>query len=223
MKNLLIASFCISTLFLLSCDPEPSVDVNQDRIKTDYYVSYNDNDEETEASAQFWFGSTPLKITSPAQILAEDVSLKKRDILGFVDYGKTFGEYLPSVTFEYIDHDARTFTNTASVPVEIQLPSSLTSISRSEDLVITWEGEPVQAGESVLLEIIDGDAYWTDSNSNVGSNSFFLAANSLDAEFDGTLKLKITRSKEYELQEYPRGGQITGSYVSKKITVEIVD
>ncbi|MFY0601871.1 MAG: hypothetical protein JXR03_19510 [Cyclobacteriaceae bacterium] len=223
MKRLALSLLVLSIVYFSSCDPEPSEDVNQDRIKTDYRVDYNDHKIKTEAVAQFWFGSTPLKITSPAQILAEDHGLEKRDILGIVDYTRKFKERIDDVTFEYRDHDSRTYTNIVSIPEDIQLPSSLTSISKSEDVLISWEGNPVGTDEIVYLEIIDDDIIFTLGNSNRGSKSIFIEANSLDEELDGRMEFRMVRHKDWELQEAPRGGKVSSNFFSKILHIDITD
>lgn len=223
MKATLTCITLFLSLLLTSCDPEPSVDVNQDRIKTDYSITYSEGSNETSASASFWFGSTPLKITSPAEVLANDKTMKKQDILGIISYVKTFDKKT-SVIFSYTDHDARTFTNQLLIADYIGTPTNLTSISASEDLVVEWDGNEIAPDETVTIEIQSqeaADAYWSASKGSNGSTSFLIDANTLGPEFIGEAKLKFSRQHTTEVTDAPRGGEVTTTYISKGLKIQI--
>ncbi|MFT6866991.1 MAG: hypothetical protein ACJA08_001829 [Cyclobacteriaceae bacterium] len=223
MRTAIFLSSLLTILLFINCDPENSEDINQDRISTDYSLTYNDNKTETEAAASFTFGSTPLRLTSPASITADDASMKQREFLGIVDYYKTFTQAKSQVRFDYSDLDGRTFTNTATIPNEIQMPASLTTFSRTQDQIIEWVGSAIAEDESVFLEITKDDSYFSSSKSNIGSTSILLNASDLGTSFIGEVKIKISRQKTSELQEAPRNGKIRVTYTSKAIAVMVTE
>lgn len=225
MKQLIALSILSLSMVLISCDPERSEDVNQDRINTDYSIQYKDQKGETEAAAAFWFGSTPLRLTAPAEVTADDRLLKKREFLGIVDYTRTFDSQKATVTFSYTDVDGRTFVNAATLPASIQVDGSVTSFSRSQDQLFTWIGDPVGSDEHVDMQFRseDGESLHYVSKSNTGSSSVLLSANDLGADFIGNVKINFIRYKKSDLQEGPRNGKITSSFYSKTVIMEVTD
>lgn len=212
-----------ATLLFVNCDPENSEDINQDRIKTHYSLIYNDNKTETEAAASFTFGSTPLRLTSPATVTVDDASMKQREFLGIIDYTKTFNEKKIQATFDYTDLDGRTFTNTVLIPAAIRMPSNLLTFSRSQDQIITWQGDAIGTDEDVTLEVIKDDNYFSTSKSNKGSTNILINANDLGSNLLGEVNIKISRRKVSDIQDAPRNGKLTGTFTSKSIKVTITE
>ncbi|WP_258103345.1 hypothetical protein [Marinoscillum sp. MHG1-6] len=220
--NILIGSLIgLLGISLAGCDPEDSESVSQDRIKTHYSIDYDDNTMETATIASFWFGSTPLRLSSPAHVTANELGMSEHEILGVVDYRRTFSAYTSSVTFEYIDLDDNIYINYVQLPDSIQFPSNISKFSISEDLLINWEGEPVGTNESVQITISVGATSYSTSNTSTGSQNILIAANTLDNEFEGTAKITLKRRRSSATIQAPRSGTLSATFTSKNAYVEI--
>lgn len=77
-------------IVFISCESEDAADVNQQRIETSYYLSYDQKLDETEARAVFTFGSTYLKLNAPSKVLFGGDKLRESEILGIVGNSRKY-------------------------------------------------------------------------------------------------------------------------------------
>ncbi len=214
----------MSLIVWTSCESEDAADVNQQRIETNYTLAYNAGDRKTTASASFLFGSTFLKINSPSSITFDDDRLKETEILGIVDYQKSYGTKVPSGTFVYTNNDGVVYRNTLSLPADIDLPSSLTELSIAEGARITWEGAPLKSGETITFHL-SGDG--GDFYASIGLvNATFIEIDSADiqATLLGQCGMSISRSFSGSLAEATEEGGVAHSQItSETYAVNVVD
>lgn len=222
----------ILTLILLigsfsSCEKESSLDVNQDKIYTDYEVFYNSNTDKSWVVAKFKFGSptgTVLELENPAFVLFENDTLPYN--VFFNGHYKEYAGQITSGTFSYTDADGNTYNNTLPSYEEIQFPSDLDTISKSQAYDLKWDGTALSANQHVGLFI----GSWTWGNDalllqiNEGADNLILGTNQLSNLPLGNSTCYMDRATEVDVTEGTgEGGKIRGKFRATNAAVIIME
>ncbi|WP_310395188.1 hypothetical protein [Hymenobacter sp.] len=211
-----------------SCEKEDSVNVNQDRIFSEFSLVYNKAQDKTYARAAFKFGNltgTGLQLSAPSEVRFGN------DVLTFVPllnyYEKQFAGQLPQGgTFTFKDTDGKTFVNAVPAPVAVELPASLVGFAKGSAYTVAWDGAPVAASETVDVTI-DGagqsDPIQVILQSAVGSTSLIVAASNLAPLLNGPAQAFTNRTRIVDqLQQGPSaGGRIVSRYEGAPKTVPV--
>lgn len=213
--NLFLAAALMLILLVTSCVRENSVDVNQDRIHTAYELYYNANQDKTYAQAVFKFSNaagTNLELTSPSEVTFNGDVLSFKSGLAY--YEKEYAGLVDTGTFVWKDTDGNEYTNTIHINM-IDYPAVLDTIPRDAAYELFWQGDSLNANESVVLTVngvLEGDAQIF-YQSNINATSIILALNQLQNLGQGQGTLWMDRFYEPVLTEKTSaGGTIKGHY-----------
>lgn len=214
-----------SVLMLTSCNKEDSDSVDQDKIYASYVLEYNSNQDVTYARSNFHFSNafgTKLELVPPAEITVDGDVIPFKQALAY--YEKEYNGVKSSGNFKYVDVDENEFNNTVTMVPSIDFDGTLDTISRSSNYMLTWVGDPVQAGEVVTVTINgsgEGDAQ-VFTQAGVGATDINLTQDQL-----GNLGLEdatffIRRAKNVAAQEVTSaGGNVISRYDGQTMTVYV--
>lgn len=206
------------------CQSQPSVDVNQDRIYTSYWVLYDAQTDQTFARAQFRFGTS----TGTTLILSEgaSVAFEGRELLfnaGLDWYEIVLDGAVDEGIFTYTDVEGATFVNQMPPLDVMALEGVPTTIAQDDNLVVTWTGDPL--AEDELLEVIvasepnrfDFEVVYV---SLPGSTDAILTSNKLEQVAPGAAVVGARRNHDYPIEEgTSAGGKLTVTYQTEEIRV----
>lgn len=212
--NHIVAVCIFIQAFSTACKREETIDVNQDKIYTEYELFYNRSELVTYVRAKFKHkrssGNT-LKLSPPSF-----VSFNSR-LLSFnasTQQYETIYDSLVSVgVFNWQDNDGRYFTNPISInSIKLLAPDTL---DRNSDQVLVWEGEPISINESIILFIGSNltQSYQYITYDDINSKSIILKKETLSQFPEGELLLNLQRTYTPRLMETTdAGGKIIGNY-----------
>lgn len=220
----ILSVFLLSTSFF-GCVKEPSDSVNQDKIYTEYELSYNGNQDKSYARAWFKFSNiagTLLELKSPSQVTFNGDILTYNSVLGY--YEKEYAGLKTSGSFIWTDFDGNSFTNSITLKA-INYPVTLDTINKNAAFEMFWVGDSLSANESVSLTI-DG-LYENDLQifyqDDLNSKSIIMALNQLQLVAVGNATLYMDRYYTPILQnKTSAGGTIKGTYrpINKTVYVK---
>lgn len=203
-----------------ACKSEPSSDVNQDKIYTEYELYYDGNADKTYARASFKFSNitgTLLQLDAPSEVTFNGDILTFNTTLAY--YEKEYAGVISSGTFVWTDLNGTSYSNTISMKT-IAFPAVVDSINKDSSFELDWVGDSLTTNENVTLTMTDASAsvqifYTNDLN----SQSIILAANQLQYLLDGSATMNFDRRYQPGLtSQNTAGGLITGRYRPVKKT-----
>ncbi|MFN6943601.1 MAG: hypothetical protein ACK4ND_01535 [Cytophagaceae bacterium] len=220
IKTLVIG--LLMSVSMVSCHTEESVDVNQDKIFTEYELFYDANEDKTYAKAKFKFSNstgTTLKLTSPSAVYFDDDVLHYNET--FAIYEKVYAGYKGEGSFKYKNADGKTYVNSISNN-PIQFPV-ITEIDSESSFELEWEGTPLISKENVVL-ILMGKNGGTEFvlKEGAGVSSIIIPKNQLQKLQKGETDMFMDRTWSPDLQQKnDAGGTIIGKYraLNKKVNL----
>ncbi|MCJ8292724.1 MAG: hypothetical protein HRT58_22590 [Crocinitomicaceae bacterium] len=222
-----IAIALLSVLFFTACKKEASVNIDQNRIYSDYQVTYSQVSNQTVTQAVFRVdhnSGKKIELTYPARIGFNGENLAWRNLGGSYDATRS-GNHLNG-SFKYLDIDENSFENTGALINPIDLPFGMNNISKNGNFFLPWTGAALQSGETVKVVISGGSQSGskTFNATAIGSSYISLDQYKLNNLVTGTAKIQILREKTAALQQSNlSGGRITSTYKGRKITVNITE
>ena len=217
----------MSLLFFTACKKEASINIDQNRIYSDYEVTYDQMSNQTTSQAIFRVdhnSGKKIELTYPARIGFNDENLAWRNLGGYYNV-KRSGNHLNG-HFTYFDVDDNSFINTGAVVNPIDLPFGMNNISKNGNFFLPWTGEALQSGETVKVIISGGSQSGskTFTATAIGSSYISLEQYKLNQLVAGTASIQIQREKTSALtQSNLSGGRITSTYKGRKVTVNITE
>lgn len=221
--HLLIALIGGSMAFT-SCNREDSDNVNQDKIYAQYRIVYEADKGKTFARATFRFSNgtgTLLELNPPAEVKSDNVTMPWKPALAY--YESEYAGIKNSAAFSYSDHDNNTFNNTVNLTSAIAFPA-IDTIDQSMAYSLTWVGDDIQAGESVIVTIDGANENDTQifTLASVGSTQIILDQNKLGDLGVGTATIYMERWENYTInQATSAGGAVWSRYVATPQTIHI--
>lgn len=226
MKRTLTLGIGLSViLFFTSCQREESVNIDQSRIYTAYSYTYDAEQSQSIMNASFRIdnsGGNRIELSFPARVSFDDENMSFRKAFG--DYQLKRSGNLINGMFSYTDVDGKVLENSISALRPIALPFGLNSISRNGNFFLPWEGDALQAGETITVTINpDGEGSTRSfTTSSAGATHIILDENKLSQLEPGFAKVRITRERESGLQQSTlSGGRLELKYKSREVSVEI--
>lgn len=144
-------------LCLTSCSKEDSVDVNQDKIWTEYNVYYNQNDDKTHVIARFRFGNPTGTLLELVDSTGANVTFNGQKMpysLIWNAHHLEFAGNITTGTFVYTNTDGKVFTNTIPTGIDsIEFPNDFDTIVKSKAETFSWVGSALSANQSVGMYI----------------------------------------------------------------------
>lgn len=217
----------LSVLFFTACKKEASINVDQNRIYSDYEVTYDQMSNQTVAQAVFRVdhnSGKKIELTYPSRVGFNDETMGWRNLGGM--YSSTLpGNHLNG-RFTYFDAEQNSFQNAGAEVNPIDLPFGMNNISKNGNFFLPWTGAVLQSGETVEVIISGGDQSGsrTFTATAIGSSYITLDQFKLNNLVAGTAKIQIIRERTVGLQQSNlSGGRITSRYKGRKITVNITE
>ncbi len=188
-----------------SCQTESSDAVSQDRIYTDYSLTYDKAEDKTYARAAFKFGNatgTALQLSAPSSVTVDGDALAFVPIANY--YEKAYAGQRAQATFTFKDKDGKTYVNTVSDLLPAEFPASFTALTKTSAYTLAWDGQPLRTPE-VLDIILDGpgqsDPIQYFQTTAPGATSIILEANKINAVLSGEGKAFMNRTQILPLQQ----------------------
>jgi len=202
---------------LTSCKSEPSSDVNQDKIYTEYELYYDANQDKTYARAWFKFSNitgTLLELASPSEVTFNGDVLTFNSTLAY--YEKEYAGKISSGTFVWTDTQGITKTNSISMTT-IDYPAVMPdTIPQDNSYALFWVGDSLSANHHVILTVtaqINESTLQIFYQDDLNSKSIILAKNKLQLLPVGGIHLYMDRTYSPALtQQTTAGGTIKGRY-----------
>lgn len=210
-----------------STETAESKDVKQDAIHHSYFVKYDEESGEIYAEAQFRFGGskgTTLILSTPSRVAVNGVNLTGKDKLlrGQVYSTSSLPIEANEFIFEFTDTEEKEYVNKVRVfPCHLlNLPDTF---SRYAETVLKWEGAPVQANETITVEITDNNGNSSSvSNTVKGSNSVIVKPSLISNLSGGIANIQVFRHISLPAKECGNaGGVISSSYYSAKAVIKL--
>ncbi len=217
----------LSILFFTACKKEASINIDQNRIYSDYEVTYDQMSNQTVMQAIFRVdhnSGKKIELTYPARVGFNDENLAWKNLGG--SYRATRSGNHLNGSFTYFDVDENNFENTGSVINPIDLPFGLNNISKNGNFFLPWAGAALEPGETVKVVISGGSQSGskTFTAAIIGSSYISLEQYKLNNLVVGTAKIQVFREKTAGLQQSNlSGGRITSTYKGRKITINITE
>ncbi len=214
-------------LFFTSCQREESINIDQNRIYTEYSYTYDSEKSQSIMEASFRIdnnGGKRIELSYPARIAFDGENM---------GYRKTFGDYqlkrtgnLNNGSFVYTDLDGNSYENNISLLRSIELPFGLTSINRNGNFFLPWTGDALQPGEtiSVIIDPQGEGSNRTFTTSSTGATHIVLDEFKLRQIEPGFAKIEIIREQSNSITSAPlSGGRMEVKYKSREVNIEITD
>ncbi len=203
-----------------STEVAESKDVNQSQIYQKYSVNLNESTGDVKATAVFRFGGsrgTTLILSPPATVRVNGNEMSGRETLlsGYVYSFNSFKSNTTDIQFDYTDCDNNKFSNSITISPVAGIVCTDT-LDASQQIVISWEGEPIRSGEKISCRIkdISGNKISVQSTTE-GSREIRIPPEKLQPLVNGTVNIRLTRSQRINLKELnPIGGEIRGTVTS---------
>lgn len=214
-------------LAVVACQRDESVNVNQDSIWAEYRLVYDAAEDKTFARATFRFGGaggTLLELSDGAEVSFEGDALSYRRALAY--YQREYAGVVSGGEFSYTDLDGNTFVNQVELSPAIAIPASLDTIPKGAAYALTWEGDPLAAGESVIVTLngqLEADAKIF-TTEDIGATEIILDQDKLAEVGSGTVRITLERFKAQVIQDGTgEGGAVWSRYLSGVQEIQVVD
>lgn len=205
-----------------SCKPDETIDVNQDKIFTEYEFFFNHVENRTYAYARFRHKKekgTILKLSSSSSVafasqpLYYNASLQQYELIldGLVSSGE----------FVWADTDGRLYKNSIAL-ADISLGQGNTLI-QNQNNVLPWQGLPIREDENVILFLTsDGGGAQYVLNKSQGATNMVVSPVDLVKFPKGNLVASIERIATIKLkEETDAGGSMKGRYRSLEVVIPL--
>lgn len=222
-----LAIALLSVLFFTACKKEASINIDQNRVYSDYEVTYDEMSNQTSMQAMFRVdhnSGQKIELTYPARVGFNDENLAWRNLGGRYE-GTISGNHLNGY-FTYFDVDQNSYINTGAAINPIDLPFGINNINKNGNFFLPWTGAVLQSGETVKVIISGGSQSGskTFTATAIGSSYISLDQYTLNQLVAGTARIQIQREKTTSLEQSNlSGGRITSIYKGRKITVNITE
>ncbi len=217
----------VSVLFFTACKKENSINIDQNRIYSNYTIEYDQHSNQTSVKATFRVdhnSGKKIELTYPSRVGFDGESMSYRKIMGQYDFKRSGNAMNRPIT--YYDIDGKEFSNSGQNISGIDIPIGLNGISKGGNFFLPWNGGPIALGESVIVTISGGSQSGskTFTVNSVGANYIILDQFKLQNLVAGTATIQIKREVSNSLmQSNLAGGRITSTYKGRKITINILD
>lgn len=164
-------------------------------------------------------GGRKIELSYPARVDFNGEGLAWRGALG--SYQLTTNGLMSGGRFNYHDLDDNTYTNDVSALSPTELPFGITSISRSGNFFLPWDGPALKAGETIRVRINAGTTR-TFTTTMAGATHIILNQNQLAGLTPGNGTIQLERESYANLSSSNlAGGRITSTYKSRRVFINI--
>ncbi len=207
-----------------ACKREDSSAIDQDRIYTEYRVSYNEIEDETTATAIFRIddaNGTKLELTDNAQAVFNNQVMNYKNLDG--SHQLVLDGFIPDGTFEYVNNDGVSFINEVPFIDPVGFFSNVnTTLTRGQDRIFLWTGNPVALNECVKTTVPDDQLLCFEASTSVVLHGEAIAEINEDQK-----EIALIRERESVINASPiggiEGGKITTEFFSFSVIFDIED
>lgn len=212
----------MAVLFFTACKREESINIDQNRIYSNYSYEYNADNNRSTMTAVYRMdnsGGRKIELTYPARVDFNGEGLSWRGGIG--SYQLTTNGLASAGVFNYNDLDENTYSNSVASLTPTELPFGITSISRSGNFFLPWDGPALAAGETVRIRITAGTTR-TFTTSMSGATHIILNQNQLAGLTPGNGTIQLERESYGNLTSSNlSGGRLTSTYKSRRVFINI--
>ena len=212
----------MAVLFFTACKREESINIDQNRVYSNYTYEYNADNNRSTLTAVFRMdnsGGRKIELSYPARVDFNGEGLSWRGALG--SYQLTTNGLSHGGVFNYHDLDDNTYSNEVPEITPTELPFGITSISKSGNFFLPWDGPALEAGETIRVRISAGTTR-TFTTSIVGATHIILNQNQLAGLTTGNGTIQIERESYANLSSSNlSGGRMTSTYKSRRVFISI--
>ncbi len=212
----------MAVLFFTACKREESINIDQNRIYSNYAYEYNADNNRSTMTAVFRMdnsGGRKIELTYPARVDFNGEGLAWRGALG--SYQLTTNGLANGGRFNYHDLDDNTYSNDVATITPTELPFGITSISRSGNFFLPWDGPALQQGETIRVRITAGTTR-TFTTTISGASHIILNQNQLAGLTPGNGTIQLERESYANLiSSNLSGGRLTSTYKSRRVFINI--
>lgn len=227
MKRTLTLGFGMMViLFFTSCQREESINIDQNRIYTEYSYTYDAEQGQSVMNATFKLdnnGGKRIELSFPARVSFDGENMSYRNAFG--DYQLKRSGSMTNGMFVYTDLNENSYENGISAIRAIELPFGLNTISRNGNFFLPWDGDALQPGETITVTINPQGEGSTRSftTSSAGATHIILDEYRLKQIEPGFAKIQIIRERESTVNSSPlSGGRIELKYKSREVNIEVL-
>ncbi|MBS1512531.1 MAG: hypothetical protein JST86_16925 [Bacteroidetes bacterium] len=203
-----------------------SKDVAQDKIYQGYDISYSEGDAQAEVFCQFRFAGkngTTLVLNSPSQVQldGEKITVDSSGSSGaFYRTYKTANAFYGTHHLSFFTTDNKKLDNSFSFG-SFKLAAVPPAVSKKQNLVLHFDGAPLQAGDYIEISTSGTDSSFTvTSGSDDKLNTVTIPAKELKRQKGNELTLDATVYQTIPLKESTaEGGRISITYQLKPFKV----
>lgn len=226
MKLHKIKTFIITSIVVLglsSCsDDVPEFDRNTNFL--DYLVLYDSDLDKTIITAEF----KKEGVLGSNLILEEDETITFRGLELVFDeseilYRRDYDGLITSGDFVYTSSEGKIYTSSLGVYQSIDFAQPISSFSKSNDLVIGWEGEPLVEGEFIefLIGLREQNNFAGTVYEGPGAADVVLRSEDMAGLTSGTWPAYLQRGHQiFQTDVTSVGGRIASKY--RSATKEII-
>jgi hypothetical protein len=216
----------VSVLFFTACKKENSVNIDQNRIYSNYDIEYDQHSNQTSVKATFRVdhnSGQKIELTYPSRVGFDGETMSYKKIMGQYTFNRSGNVLNRSIV--YYDIDGKEFSNSGENMSFIDIPVGFNGISRGGNVFLPWAGGEIASGETVTVTISGGSQSGskTFTANSVGSNYIILDQYKLQNLVVGTATIQIKREVSKSLiQSNLAGGRITSTYKGRRTTINIL-
>ncbi len=230
MKHLIVL-LSLTTLFV-SCGKVSSEDIEQDIIKTNYSVVYDQETSQLEASGTFTIGGlnptyVVLDGTSNLKVNNQSTSFDI-NLLGQVSY--LYKRSIPfnqnvNYQFKYTNRDGDEYVNSINLPSSVSFETPV-SIETNQDLVVRWDvsqSSDSATSMSLYIDHENGSLFYS-LDESLSNGELEVKSQDLMLYIGQTISIRICRTKSTSQIQHPgEGGSIKSKFCTAKKNVVIQD
>jgi hypothetical protein len=219
---ILIVLVLILPALLGACLSNNSDLYDQEKIYSEFKLTYDSNTNTTKAEAVFHYLNSygaEIGLKYPSEVRFNGNKLTNYSSYSF----KQYDGLIDSGTFEWKDYNGNVFKNSIKIR-NIFFPDSLDNIVRNIGYNFIWRGRPLGINEKISLQINGKDGHFIQSfePDSLGDTNILLTSDNLINFPSVTVILKLERSYQTSLsQKNSSGGTITGCYRPKDRLIEL--
>ncbi|MFT5857929.1 MAG: hypothetical protein ACI865_000013 [Flavobacteriaceae bacterium] len=215
----------VSVLFFTACKKESSINIDQNRIYSNYDIEYDQHSNQTSVKATFRVdhnSGQKIELTYPSRVGFDGETMSYKKVMGQYTFNRSGNVLNRSIL--YFDIDGKEFSNSGENMSFIDIPVGFNGISRGGNVFLPWAGGAIASGETVTVTISGGSQSGskTFTANSVGSNYIILDQYKLQNLVAGTATIQIKREVSKSLvQSNLAGGRITSTYKGRRTTINI--
>jgi len=219
------AGLMLLVVVIGGCIKEPNSDVDPSQYYTSYFLFYDAGLELSQPIVIFTGNDADgfrqeLKGTGSVTFRNQNLTFDRSLLV----YRTTINEYVSSGEFKYTDIFGVEYIIQIKHNI-VDFPVELDTVDILDELQFFWEGDPLEEGEFITLEIFEPELQFgeTFTADELGATSIVVPSIGLTKFGVGTVKFNLTRERVTDADPNPGVGGVIRSVYTLSKDVEFVD